>query len=232
MAKDITTAEIHLDARDRIYLDLRRKLFPTEIEGVLTSAMDGSLYYQNLLFTIMCDTWPRLQKNLRELMQTIARVGFKVRASAEEGEEPSDAANEKADLVRRAIKGFHPEIVKRERTFNGLVRDVATTFLTGITVTEIHWEVRNLEYMPRTSLLIPARFYRFPYRLDEPAQLMMNPSGDFGDVELFPFPAQKFVISVYEGHIRHPATSAPLRCLAAFWAASRFGLEWFMTNAQ
>ena len=217
-------------------MDLRRKLFPTEIEGVLTSAMDGSQYYQDLLFSIMCDTWPRLQKNLRELTQKIVRVGFKVEADREEDEEPTDTANEKADLVRRAIKGFHPEIVRRERTFNGLVRDISTTFLTGITVAEIRWEVRkgprDFEYMPRSALRIPARFYRYPYDLDEPDELLMNPTGDFGDVQLVPFPAQKFVISMYEGHTGHPSVSAPLRCLAAFWAAQRFGLEWFMTNSQ
>jgi phage gp29-like protein len=232
MAGDITTPEIHLDARDRIYMDLRRKLFPTEIEGVLTSAMDGSQYYQDLLFSIMCDTWPRLQKNLRELTQKIVSVGFKVEADCEEGEEPSQQATEKADLLRRAIKGFHPNIVRRERTFHGLVRDIATTFLTGITVAEILWEVRDLEYMPRGSLRIPARFYRYPYDLDEPDELLMNPTGDFGDVHLVPFPAQKFVIAMYEGHTGHPSVSAPLRVLAAFWAAQRFGLEWFMTNSQ
>jgi Mu-like prophage protein gp29 len=232
MAEDIVTPEIHLDARDRIYMDLRRKLFPTEIEGVLTSAMDGSQYYQDLLFSIMCDTWPRLQKNLRELTQKIVRVGFKVEADSQENKEPTPQALEKADLVKRAIKGFHPNIVRRERTFNGLIRDISTTFLTGITVAEILWEVRNLEYMPRASLRIPARFYRYPYNLDEPDELLMNPSGDFGDVNLVPFPEQKFVISMYEGHTGHPSVSAPLRVLAAFWAAQRFGLEWFMTNSQ
>jgi phage gp29-like protein len=232
MAEDIITPEIHLDARDRIYMDLRRKLFPTEIEGVLTSAMDGSQYYQDLLFSIMCDTWPRLQKNLRELTQKIVRVGFKVEPDTEEDEEPTDTATEKADLVRRAMKGFHPSIVHRERTFNGLIRDISTTFLTGITVNEILWEVRALEYMPRAALRIPARFYRYPYDLFEPDELLMNPSGDFGDVHLVPFPPQKFVISMYEGHTGHPSVSAPLRVLAAFWAAQRFGLEWFMTNSQ
>jgi phage gp29-like protein len=232
MAEDITTPSIVIDARDRIYMDLRRKLFPSEIEGVLVSAMDGSLYYQDLLFSIMFDTWPRLQKNLRELYQTVQRVGFKVSPWTKEDQDPSPQAKDKADLVKRAIEGFHPSITKRERTFNGLVRDIATTFLTGITVAEILWEVRELEYMPRASLRIPARFYRFPYDLDQPDELMMNPSGDFGDVHLVPFPEQKFVISVYEGHTGHPAVSAPLRVLAAFWAAQRFGLEWFMTNAQ
>jgi phage gp29-like protein len=233
MAEDIITPEIHLDAKDRIYMDLRRKLFPTEIEGILSSAMDGSIYYQDLLFQIMFDTWPRLQKNLRELTQVIVRLGFKVEADKpEDGEEPTTTATERAELLERAIKGFAPDIVKRERTFDGLVRDIATTFLTGITVSEILWEVRDTEYMPRASIRVPARYYRFPYNMDEPDQLMMNPSGDFGDVHLEAFPRQKFVISVYEGHTGHPVVSAPMRVLAAWWAAQRFGLEWFMTNAQ
>jgi phage gp29-like protein len=233
MAEDIISPEIHLDAKDRIYMDLRRKLFPTEIEGILSSAMDGSIYYQDLLFQIMFDTWPRLQKNLRELTQVIVRLGFKVEADIpEEGEEATSSASERADLLKRAIKGFAPDIVKRERTFDGLVRDIATTFLTGITVSEILWEVRDTEYMPRASIRVPARYYRFPYNMDEPDELMMNPSGDFGDVHLEAFPRQKFVISVYEGHTGHPVVSAPMRVLAAWWAAQRFGLEWFMTNAQ
>jgi hypothetical protein len=41
--KDPTTPVIQLTARDRLYQEVRRKLLPNEVEGILASAIDGSL---------------------------------------------------------------------------------------------------------------------------------------------------------------------------------------------
>lgn len=40
---DPTTPVIQVTARDRLFQEVRRKMLPSEIEGILASAIDGSL---------------------------------------------------------------------------------------------------------------------------------------------------------------------------------------------
>ena len=37
---------VHQDSRVRLYSDLRRKIYPSEIKGVLQQALMGNLFYQ------------------------------------------------------------------------------------------------------------------------------------------------------------------------------------------
>jgi hypothetical protein len=105
-------------------------------------------------------------------------------------------------------------------------------------VSEILWELRRapetgaLECMPRATQRVPALFYRYPFTLDQHDELLLNPSGELGGINLEPFPENKFVIGIYQGHSGHPSVTAPMRCLTSLWAANVFGLEWFATNAQ
>jgi phage gp29-like protein len=236
--KDPITPVIQVTARDRLFQEVRRKMLPAEIEGILASAIDGSLFYQQWLFQIFLDTWPRLQKDLRELTQAVLDTGLKIKPWAKKDEEPTDSAIEKADLVERSTLGFRANITWRERTWEGLLKDIITSWLLGFNVNEIYWEVRknedngDMEYMPRCAKLIPARFYRYPMNVSEPDRLLLNPSGNFGNIQLFDWPDNKFVVAINEGHTGHPSMSAPIRCLSVLWTAQRFGMDWFQNNAQ
>jgi phage gp29-like protein len=238
LPKAITEPVIQLTARDRLYQEVRRRLLPNEVEGVLASAIDGSLYYQGWLFNIMLDTWPRLQKDLRELTQAVLDVGLKIKPWAKKDEEPTDSAIEKADLVERSTLGCRADITWRERSWEGLLKDIITSWLLGFAVNEIYWEVRknedsgDLEYQPRCFKPIPPRFFRYPMDVNEPDRLLLNPSGNFGNIQLFDWPANKFVVSINEGHTGHPSMAAPIRCLSVLWSASVFGMSWFQSNAQ
>jgi phage gp29-like protein len=238
LPKDVTKPVINLTARDRLYQEVRRKLLPSEVEGILASAIDGSLFYQGWLFDIMLDTWPRLQKDLRELTQAVLDVGLKIKPWAKKDEEPTDSAIEKADLVERSTLGCRADVTWRERSWEGLLKDIITSWLLGFAVNEIYWEVRknedsgDLEYQPRCFKPIPPRFFRYPMDVNEPDRLLLNPSGNFGNIQLYDWPANKFVVSINEGHPGHPSMSAPIRCLSVLWSASVFGMSWFQNNAQ
>jgi hypothetical protein len=56
---------IHQDSRARLYSDLRRKIMPAEVRGILAQALQGNLFWQSELFRIQLETWPRLQGALR-----------------------------------------------------------------------------------------------------------------------------------------------------------------------
>jgi phage gp29-like protein len=238
LPKDVTKPVIQLTARDRLYQEVRRRLMPNEVEGILASAIDGSLYYQGWLFNIMLDTWPRLQKDLRELTQAVLDVGLKIKPWAKKDEEPTDSAIEKADLVERSTLGCRADVTWRERSWEGLLKDIITSWLLGFAVNEIYWEVRknedsgDLEYQPRCFKPIPPRFFRYPMDVSEPDRLLLNPSGNFGNIQLFDWPQNKFIVSINEGHSGHPSMAAPIRCLSVLWTASVFGMSWFQNNAQ
>jgi phage gp29-like protein len=229
---------IQVTARDRLYQEVRRRLLPNEVEGILASSIDGSLFYQEWLFQIMLDTWPRLQKDLRELTQAVLDTGLKIKPWAKKDEEPSDSAIEKADLVERSTLGIRADITWRERSWEGFLKDVIGSWLLGFAVNEIYWEVRknsdngDQEFMPRCFKRIPGRFFRYPMDVNEPDRLLLNPSGNFGNIQLFDWPDNKFIVSINEGHTGHPSMSAPIRCLSVLWTASRFGMDWFLNNAQ
>jgi phage gp29-like protein len=186
----------------------------------------------------MLDTWPRLQKDLRELTQAVLDVGLKIKPWAKKDEEPTDSAIEKADLVERSTLGCRADVTWRERSWEGLLKDIITSWLLGFSVNEIYWEIRknedsgDLEYQPRCFKPIPPRFFRYPMDVSEPDRLLLNPSGNFGNIQLFDWPDNKFVVSINEGHSGHPSMAAPIRCLSVLWSASVFGMSWFQNNAQ
>src|SRR5215467_6913961 len=59
---------------DRIREQLHDKLLPVEVQSILRLALTGSLIYQQRLFERMCDSWPRLQKDINELASAVSKV--------------------------------------------------------------------------------------------------------------------------------------------------------------
>jgi len=128
--------------------------------------------------------------------QAVSRVAFNVEAYCETGvKDPSPSASDKADTVRRALAGFAPVAARSERGFRQLIADIVEARLIGISVSEILWELRPgskgnaleaLEYMPRATQRLPALYYGFPILLDQPDELLLNPTGEMGGTDLVP----------------------------------------------
>ena len=55
-------------ARDRLFELIEREQLPGDVRDTLAGALQGDLRRQQLLFQAMIDTWPRLQKNLSEVL--------------------------------------------------------------------------------------------------------------------------------------------------------------------
>lgn len=223
---------IDVEVKDRLLLQMRRRLFPSDVEGILYTALTGDLFYLDQLFQIMIDTWPRLQTNLNKLKRAVSRLSYSVNAYRENEKDPTPSAIEKANLVKRALFGMTPNIPFQQRDFKETLEDIVESIPTGFVVSEIYWESRKGEVSPRCTRRIPARYYRYPYVVDATDRLMLNPSGDLGGTDLYDFPPYKFLICIKPTSVAHPVQSAMMRCMAAWWVASRFGLEWFMNYAQ
>src|ERR1700739_1021114 len=228
----VTEPMINVEVQDRLLRELKRRLFPSDVEGILYSAIVGDLYWQDQLWSLMVDTWPRLQTNLGKLKKAITRMASGGRPLADEGQEPTSSAIEKANFVEDALFGMSSNPAFQEHDFKETLEDIVDSTVSGFTVMEIYWEQRKGGVMTSSTRWLPARYYRYPYVLDDVDRLMLNPSGNLGGTQLFDFPPNKFLVCISASHCNHPVFSAPMRCLAAWWLASRFGVELFMTYAQ
>jgi hypothetical protein len=134
--------------------------------------------------------------------------------------------------VKTALFGMHGDVAFQQHDFKETLEDIVDSLIAGFTVMEVYWESRDGGIVPQCTRWLPARYYRYPYVLDDADRLMLNPSGMLGGTQLVDFPPYKFLVCIKQSHANHPVFTAPMRCLSAWWIASRFGLEWFMTFAQ
>jgi phage gp29-like protein len=228
----ISGVMIDVEVKDRLLTEMKRRLFPADVEGILYSALTGDLYWQDQLFQLMIDTWPRLQTNLNKLKRAVSKLSFTVDACKVDQSEPTASAIEKANVVRRALFNMSSNSAFQQHDFKETIEDVVEAIPTGCVVTEVYWETRDGEICPRCTRRIPTRYYRYPYVIDATDRLMLNPSGTLGGTDLYDFPPYKFLVCIKQVSVAHPVFSAMMRCLAAWWVASRFGLEWFMNYSQ
>src|SRR6201993_3562691 len=230
--KPVAEPFIQVEVQDRLLRELKRRLFPSDVEGILYSAIVGDLYWQDQLWSLMVDTWPRLQTNLGKLKQAVSSMEYAIHPFTEGDEEPTDSAQGKADFVEDALFGMHGDVARQEHDFEQTLEDIVDSLIAGFTVMEVYWEQRNGGIVPQCTRWLPARYFRYPYILDDTDRLMLNPSGMLGGTQLVDFTPYKFLVCIKQSHANHPVFTAPMRTLTAWWIASRFGLEWFMSYAQ
>jgi phage gp29-like protein len=223
---------IDVEVKDRLLVELKRRLFPADVEGILYSAITGDLYWQDQLFQLMIDTWPRLQTNINKLKRSVSKLSFTVNAYRENEKDPTQSAIDKANLVRKCFDDMVPNTPFQEHDFKETIEDIVEAIPTGFVVSEIYWQYTKGRIGPRCTRRIPARYYRYPYVIGATDRLLLNPSGTLGGTDLYDFPPYKFLVCIKQSSVAHPVFSAMMRCLAAWWVASRFGLEWFMNYSQ
>src|ERR1700747_2543759 len=85
----VTEPMINVEVQDRLLRELKRRLFPSDVEGILYSAIVGDLYWQDQLWSLMVDTWPRLQTNLGKLKQAVSSMEDAVKAFTVADDEPT-----------------------------------------------------------------------------------------------------------------------------------------------
>jgi phage gp29-like protein len=224
---------ISVDVSDRLLREIKRRIFPNEADAILLSSQVGEMFWKSQLWSLMCQTWPRLVTNLGKLKRAVSSMEYVVTPFTGKDELPTSSAIDKAEFVESALFGMHGDIAAQEHDFKETLEDLCDAIISGLFVAEIYWENRKgLGIVPRCTRWIPSRYIRWPYVLNQKDELLLNPSGMLGGTQLFPFPAYKFLKCIKQTHSEHPVYSAPMDCLIPWWLASRFGLEWFMTFAQ
>jgi len=231
--KPLSGIQVDVEVKDRLFRELKRRLFPNEIEGILQMAQTGHLYWQDQLFSNMVDTWPRLATNLSKVKAAVRGFEYVVKPYARKGEKPTPEAIEKANFVEEALFGMESVRTWGFHDFKETLEDLVDSIMSGCTILEVYWENRPLlGIVPKYTKWIPARYYRYPYVMNAVDRLMLNPSGLLGSTQLIDFPPYQFLQGIYRSHANFAVFTAPMRSLTPWWVGARFGLEWLMTYAQ
>lgn len=213
---------------------------PARVEQILDLGLSGDACGQWELFDLMEDTWPRLAKNLSEIKRTVAAMKWTVTPWAEDDEEPSDDARQRAKLVSHCLWRMAPVTGVDEVEFTGMVHDLLDAWGKGVSVMEILWE----EYTsPPFGLHIRPRALQWVH----PSNLGIAADGSIGlrttpteyyltrpydAQDIMPFPDYKFLCGIKRAKSSAILGGAMLRPLAWWWAASNFSASWLLNYAQ
>jgi phage gp29-like protein len=213
-----------------------REQLPGDVRSTLAAALNGDLHFQDLLFTAMMDSWPKLQKSVEEVARLVIAAPWTVIPYAEGDEEPTDQDKQLAADAERMAWGMKPRTARLECGIEGTIRNLVRGYYYGHHVSEIRWERTQRGWEPRACKPVSARFYGYPtdYQTgpDNEDRLMYDPQGAMGSRQFQDFPDGRFLIAIHAGHSGHPSQAAPLRALAQYWLAAVYGLKWFMNFSQ
>lgn len=219
-------------ARDRLLELIEREQLPGDVRDTLAGALTGDLRRQQLLFQAMLDTWPRLQKNINEVLREVCKAPWEIKAWSDHGKDASKTAEEKASFVKDTIKGMKPRPHWGELSESGLIKAIGYGYFAGHQVCEILWDRDGEGVRPMSSRVLPPRFYGYPYDEEGDDRLMLNRDGGYSGYDYEDFPEHHFLIAINGGHPGHAAVAAPLRALTGYWLAAVFGLKWLLQFAQ
>lgn len=210
---------------------IEREQLPNDVRTTLAGALSGDMRRQQLLFQAMIDTWPRLQKALGEVKRAARKAPWRVLAWASRGQKPKSSAEALARDVENDIWMMRPDPKCGEKGFEGTVEELVMGYYLGHQVLEIHWDKGSDGWKPRSTKVVPPRFFNYPYDTLGEDRLMLDPTGGM-TMNLVDFPEHKFLVAVNGGHPGHAAIAAPLRALTGYWLAAVYGLKWLMQFAQ
>lgn len=230
------------EARARWTGFLARDYTPERIETILRGALWGDHVSQWELFTLMEDTWPRLNKALQELKRAVTQMDWRIEPWAEEGQAPTQDAELRARLVSRAIWTMRPRPEEAAAGFEATVEDLLDAWAKGVAVQEVEWEVRaGGSAMPR--MIAPkATHWVHPqnYLWTDAGELALRISDGINAApglvqtgsDSMPFPPDKFLIGVCKARSGPALGGALLRPLAWWWTAANFSAGWLLNLAQ
>jgi phage gp29-like protein len=241
---------IQASARDRWMTGILSYYTPQIVETTARSAMAGNLFAQWLMFDLMEQTSPRINKNLNELKRAVISLDRIVQPFCLRGQKPSKEASRRALIVEMALKSMRPNLAANENDFDDTIYDVLDAVGKGISILDVDFEQRSIPgipgkvWGPRCTRWVHPRYYGYPPGSNYADRLMLN-SREVGfnnpeyilslgqNVPLFiDFPPEQFIIATIKQKTGHPLNASMLRLIGFWWAAQNFTWEWFLKFAQ
>lgn len=230
---------IRNDPRESFYWTLPNKLTPQQCLQMLRAALAGDLFQQFNLSQLMLDTWPTFRMAAHQLMESAAYMRYAVHPFAEEGKKPTPRAQEKADLVSRAIRGMAPNPFNDEKGFSGMAYSLCDAMLNGLSLVELLWSPvsssdHGREWLPTAAAWVHPRHYTFSVNgyialYNDDAQ-RVSPS-PYERSAIAPDP-DRFVCGQFLSRAGSPLGAGFMRPLVWYWAARQFNNEWMLNTAK
>lgn len=243
---------IRPSARDRWLSSYLATYTPSYVENIIRGAMAGNTMSQWLMFDLMERTWPRLQKNFKELKDAVNDLEWNLQPFALKGQKPTDEAQRRARILEYIIWNMEPDVTKNENDFEDTVFDTLDALGKSIAVLEMDIPDQPVtldlgagpeSFFPcKATRWVHPRYYGYPnypvtsdeLMLNVKEVLFSNPQAEVpndGSIWM-PFPPEKFIISVMKQKSGHPINSGMLAILGYFWSAQNFTWDWFLNYSQ
>jgi len=225
------------DPRESWWLALPSKLLPKQVDQIKRAGLGGDVWQVWQLDGLMQSSWPMYRKCLHELKQGVADSRWIVRAFAGEGEKPSKLAQEKAELVRRAIISFAPNPFNDEKGFSGLIYNMCDAVSIGMSMNELQWAQVGSELLPKAATWVHPRHYTF----DSKGNIAILSDSELGtnldlSKKVRPIGAQemagKFLCYQYMSKSGSSLSSGMVHPLGPWWSYWIYGREWIAVMAQ
>lgn len=232
---------IHNDPRASYWWVLPNKLTPQQCLQMMRAALAGDVFQAMMLKDAMLDTWPTFRMATHQLCEAASYMRYAVHPYAEEGKKPTALAQEKADVVSRAIRGMSPNPFNDEKGFSGMCYTLCDSMLCGISLVELLWEQRatpdhGREWMPASSAWVNPRHYTFSTDgyialytdgADKTYELNRNNK----PINSHPDPL-KFLCGQFLSKAGSSLGAGFMRPLVWYWAARQFNNEWMLNTAK
>lgn len=237
----LSTRNVQSDPLGDWYLNLPDKLPPKQISSILRQALAGNLWQYTQLVQKMRDTWPMFRKCEYELRAAIASSKFVVHPYALPGKKPTKSAEEKADLVRRALDNFKPDRFSDEDGLNGLVFDLAGAITDGVSIEELIWNEKALDPNGQRESIIRAGAYVHPrnYAFTPEGKIGVAYAAESGAMsfsnqvrhDLMDNP-QKFLVARFKSKSGSALAAGLARTLCPLWVCVVYGRDFALNYAQ
>lgn len=240
---DLNQRYVGNDPREMYWGVLPNKIQPKQAQFMLRAALGGDLWQQWRLYSVMADTWPKFAMAFHQLREAVAYTKFSVTAFADEGQQTSDLALEKRDLVSRALRSMTPNPFCDERGRSGMIYDFTDAVCSGLTMSELQWQDPrrarggSWERLPKAATWIHPRHYSF----DQTGKVVVwgsdyslvydDPRLIGGRIGQSPNP-NKFICSQFMSRSGSALACGFMRPLVWWWCARQYGLDFVLKMAQ
>lgn len=228
------------DPRESYFWVLPNKLTPQQCLQMLRAALAGDLFQQFNLSQLMLDTWPTFRMASHQLCESAAYMRYAVHPYAEEGKKPTASAQDKADLVSRAMRAMSPNPFTDEKGFSGMSYVLCDAMLNGLSLVELLWENRGnsdrgREWLPVSSAWVHPRHYTFStdghvtLYTDDSDRINSGVLGYRPGMRIDP---EKFLCGQFLSKAGSSLGAGFMRPLVWYWAARQFNNEWMLNTAK
>ena len=223
--------KVKLDAWQKFQNSLLTQYNIEQLAELKRSNWSGLLLGIDKLYATMYHEWDALQKDVNDIAGAVRTLEWTVTPNVKDGEEPSELAQQVADVVNEALwKRAKVPLGGFSHSFLQLVESMVHAIFRGYNVHQIEWVNDGQIVYPGRYVQLYPQFLMWETQCGKPDRLLLVPDGQSG--QGVPFAEDMFIVALNNNGPDHPVYNATFYSLVNWFLAYKFGLGWFMQFAQ